>query len=368
MYFHHLHFYVQKTAVWQKWFGQKLSFNSLLAGPRSGSRSTEPGSRRAYEVLKQGNIEIRLSAPRQTSRSIPSGSSASACKIETYLQQHPSGLVDIAFATDRFDAVLQRAIAQGAALLAPATVDVAGQRQCQLGGWAHLRHTLIEVNDEWIAARNRAPALGTKLCDIDHVVINVPRGELQAAATWYQRVFGMALGQQFDIRTARSGLHSQVLVHPDGPLQLPINEPSSPNSQIQEFLRHNRGAGVQHVALRSQDAVGAIAHFRQQGLDLLEVPSTYYDSLHQRSDCPLKDFSAISAQQLLIDWPQGGQQGMLLQTFTQPIFDEPTFFFEIIERRSYVENGRLKAAQGFGEGNFQALFEAIERSQMKREE
>ncbi|MGB3790313.1 MAG: VOC family protein [Phormidesmis sp.] len=375
MYFHHLHFYVQDTAAWTEWFGQKLSFDSSLVTSKCAeSDSRRPYPTQPYRALTQGNIEIRLSAPSRTSESqlfknqspAPAASPAQVCEVETYLQQHPSGLVDIAFATDQFDAVLEQALSQDAALLVPVTRNSVGQRQCQLSGWAHLRHTLVEVSDKWIAEQNRAQLSDLRLSDIDHVVINVPQGELQSAAVWYQKVFGMASGQQFDIQTARSGLHSQVLVHPDGPLQLPINEPSSPNSQIQEFLQHNRGAGVQHVALRSGDAVGAIAHFRQQGLDLLKVPPTYYDSLQQRGDCPVKDLSAISRQQILIDWPQGGQHGMLLQTFTQPIFDEPTFFFEIIERRSYIEDGQLKAVKGFGEGNFQALFEAIERSQVER--
>ncbi len=356
MYFHHLHFYVQDTAAWTEWFEQKLSFDSFLAS----SEGAKPSPTQSHRVLKQGNIEIRLSAPCTFEGQV--------CEVETYLRQHPAGLVDIAFATDKFDAVLEQALSQGAVLLAPViSSDGASQRQCQLSGWAHLRHTLVEVSTEWIIEQSRAPRSGLKLSDIDHAVINVPQGELQLAITWYQKVFGMVSAQQFDIQTARSGLHSQVLVHPEGSLQLPVNEPSSPNSQIQEFLQHNRGAGVQHVALRSGDAVSAIARFRQQGLDLLEVPSTYYDSLHQRSDCPIKDLSAISHQQILIDWPQGGQQGTLLQTFTLPIFDEPTFFFEIIERRSYVEDGQLKAVKGFGEGNFQALFEAIERSQIERE-
>jgi len=357
MHFHHLHFYVRDTAAWEAWFSQKLSFGSVPDNPKASDASS------LYQVLRQGNIEIRLSAPSQKNQT---------CAVAEYLQQHPAGLVDVAFATEKFDAVLEQALNEGGTLSKPVTLDQSGQRQCQLNGWAHLRHTLIEVSDTWIETRNSiqnddsitAPQL--KLSDIDHVVINVHQGELQQAAAWYQKIFGLISSQHFDIQTALSGLHSQVLNHPDGSMQLPINEPSSSNSQIQEFLLHNRGAGVQHVALRSDDAVDAITHFRAQGLSLLDIPPTYYDALHQRSDCPITDFSAISRQQILVDWPHGGKQGMLLQTFTQPIFAEPTFFFEIIERRSYVENGQLKTAKGFGEGNFQALFEAIERSQLAR--
>ncbi|MBE9061745.1 4-hydroxyphenylpyruvate dioxygenase [cf. Phormidesmis sp. LEGE 11477] len=382
MYFHHLHFYVQDADAWKEWFSQKLSFDlSSENSPLACQKGIRHSFVHPYQVLRQGNIEVRLSAPARTSDL--EQADEFPCPAELYLRQHPPGLVDIALATDKFDAVLSQALAEGAMLLEPVALNATGQRQCQISGWAHLRHTLVEVSSQWIEAKERSqlpnsvPPLVSELTsgstskpqlfDIDHVVINVPQGELHMAATWYQNVLGMVLAQQFDIQTARSGLHSQVLVHPDGSVQLPINEPSSSNSQIQEFLQHNCGAGVQHVALRSKNAVDAIAHFRSQGVEFLDVPSTYYDSLHQRRDCPIKDLSAISRQQILIDWPQGGEQGLLLQTFTQPIFPEPTFFFEIIERRSYVEGGQLKAVKGFGEGNFQALFEAIERSQLQQD-
>ena len=371
MYFHHLHFYVRDTAFWTQWFEHKLSFQQAQAlTPHGSSQSFGPSrpsstarSQAAVQaigptILTQGNIEIRLSSPQHS------------CEVAAYLKQHPPGLVDVAFATTDVTAALRQAQQQGAVVLQPIHTNSVGQRQCQLKGWADLCHTLIEVDATWIARQSQTPQpihdqpLLVSL--IDHVVINVPRGELHSAVTWYQQVFGFQLGQSFEINTANSGLCSQVLVHPVGPLQLPINEPSSENSQIQEFLHHNRGAGVQHVALRTPDAISAIAQFRHQGLDLLQVPTTYYEALNQRTDRPIQDLTDISRQQLLLDWTQGGQAGMLLQTFTQPIFPEPTFFFEVIERSDYRENGKIKTAQGFGEGNFQALFEAIERAQMQR--
>ena len=352
MHFHHLHFYVRDVAFWQAWFIHKLAF-------QLGLRRSPGAGQPCPVVLTQGNIEIRLSG------STPSA--AVTADANRYLQRHPPGLVDIGFASDHFDLLLSRLQRQGAQFLTQVTLNAAGQRQCQIQGWADLRHTLVEVSSEWAAERQQDETAGTSwLSTVDHVVLNVPQGELAAASDWYQRVFGLETGQAFDITTARSGLRSQVLIHPEGTLQLPINEPSSANSQIQEFLNHNRGAGVQHVALRSRDAVRAIAHFRQHQLPLISVPKTYYEGLQQRSDCPVGDTSAASRQQLLLDWTQGGKQGMLLQTFTQPIFSEPTFFFEIIERSTYLESGQTKVAQGFGEGNFQALFEAIERAQIAR--
>lgn len=357
---------------------RKLAFQSVLTDSqkpvfdcdfdcevaRSIALSVEPSVESSVDLsmerptahLWQGGIDIRLSDPARS----PSAAN--------YLQHHPPGLADVAFASTHFDRDLKRAIAQGATLLSDVSVGPEGQRQCQIQGWADLRHTLVEVSSQWVSHQTACQQESGphRLSAIDHVVINVPEGELVTVTDWYRRIFGLENGQRFDISTANSGLRSQVLVHPEGPLQLPINEPSSANSQIQEFLNQNQGAGVQHVALRSHDAVSAIAHFRQQGLALINVPQTYYDSLNQRANCPIRDTSAASQQQLLLDWAKDGQQGLLMQTFTQPIFAEPTFFFEVIERGTYLAQGQLKSAQGFGEGNFQALFEAIERAQRER--
>ncbi|HEY9645050.1 MAG TPA: VOC family protein, partial [Chroococcidiopsis sp.] len=200
---------------------------------------------------------------------------------------------------------------------------------------------------------------------IDHAVLNVAAGDLSTAIAWYENAFGFRRQQGFTIQTAYSGLSSQVLVHPQGHAQLPINEPISPSSQIQEFLDCNRGPGIQHVALKTDNSLRAIADLRQRGLRFLPVPPTYYGQLRQRADFWLSElqWQAIAAQQLLIDW-QPHSQALLLQAFTQPIFAIPTFFFELIERRpcQLTQN----PAQGFGEGNFRALFEAVEREQRKR--
>ncbi|MEM6449274.1 MAG: VOC family protein [Cyanobacteria bacterium P01_D01_bin.105] len=388
MHFHHLHFYVKDAAFWQNWFIDKLAFQAI-AHPSNGQAAN--GQTAGFRALKQGDIEVRLSDP------------YSSTEAQQYLQSHPPGIVDVAWATDCFEAVLTRARAKGAKLIQKVRGKL-GQRQCQFQGWGSLRHTLVEIPPllEVPSKASRLEAAGldaapinatsqelsfpleaqpeldnnakrqstcldqSLLSSIDHVVLNVCRGQMEIASNWYQQVFGFTQGQRFEITTAHSGLCSQVLVHPNGSLQLPINEPSSANSQVQEFLDHNRGSGIQHVALRSSDAVSAIAHFRQKGLNLISVPTTYYEDLQRRPHCPIPDTRAASAQQLLVDWAAGGQQGALLQTFTKPIFSEPTFFFEIIERGTYAENGHIKNAQGFGEGNFQALFEAIERDQLER--
>lgn len=407
MRFHHLHFYVEDVAFWCRWFIDKLNFqcstelscSELSCSELSFSKAIDgPQAANAlgtFAVLKQGKIEIRLSGRQvvtepsdseDTSDSVRDGNIKEGSvreglgdrsvdnrkdEVAAYLDRHPPGLADVALASDRFDRAVEQARAHGAVLTQAIHVNAQGQRQCQFKGWADLRHTLVEAtvdesetaNLETVETQGAAPLLQ----DIDHVVINVPQGELRAATDWYRRAFDLSYGQRFEIETSRSGLRSQVLVHERGSLQLPLNEPTSPASQIQEFLYHNRGAGVQHVALRSADAIGAIAHFRSRGLDLIDVPDTYYEQLPLRLDCPIEDLADVSEQRLLVDWASGGQHGMLLQTFTKPLFSVPTFFFEIIERGCYLEDGKRAIAKGFGEGNFQALFEAIERSQMDRE-
>ncbi|MDJ0690218.1 MAG: VOC family protein [Xenococcaceae cyanobacterium MO_188.B32] len=147
-------------------------------------------------------------------------------------------------------------------------------------------------------------------------------------------------------------------------LKVNINEPTSPNSQIQEFLDINHGSGIQHIALRSTNILQTVAKMRSRGTAFLSVPTSYYRQLQKiysnRSIPSLADWEwqAIESQQVLVDWHQEKPESLLMQIFTQPIFDRPTFFWELIERR--------KQAQGFGEANFQALFEAVEREQVKR--
>jgi 4-hydroxyphenylpyruvate dioxygenase len=196
---------------------------------------------------------------------------------------------------------------------------------------------------------------------IDHVVLNVAVGDLERALSWYEEVLGFQRQQTYTIQTDYSGLRSQVMVHPQSSVQFPINEPTSANSQIQEFLDINQGPGIQHIALKTPRIVEAIAQLRHLGLSFLPIPPTYYTQLqHNEQKLPLSEaeLQEIATQQVLVDWQDESPNALLLQTFTQPIFEQPTFFFELIERRLQ--------ARGFGEGNFRALFEAIEREQLKR--
>ncbi|MEO0852348.1 MAG: VOC family protein, partial [Cyanobacteria bacterium J06648_11] len=160
---------------------------------------------------------------------------------------------------------------------------------------------------------------------------------------------------RFDIQTPHSGLRSVVMGCRDRGLQLPINEPSHARSQVQEFLDANGGPGIQHVALHSSDIERSVRTLRDRGVEFLSIPESYYERLRDRA--ALGDRAdRLHALHLLADLERPDR--LLLQTFARPLFDEPTFFYEIVQRH--------QRALGFGEGNFQALYEAIEREQHHR--
>jgi 4-hydroxyphenylpyruvate dioxygenase len=337
----HVHFYVEDARFWRDWFVQVLGFEVV-------SRPLSPANPHTQqEVVQSGAIIFRISS-----------ALTPESPVAQYLRQHPPGVVDVAFQVEDVGAAIVRALNANAKVLQP--LDAAGS--CQILGWGNLRHTLVE-------AQPVAPiGVSSLLTDIDHIVLNVAKGELEPAITFYEQVFGFQRQQSFAIRTERSALCSQVLMHPLSPIKFPINEPATATSQIQEFLDLNGGAGIQHLALKTAGIIEAIAQFRQRGLAFLQVPFSYYEQLRQRDGFQLTEaeWRSIAAQEILVDWQLDQAQALLLQTFTQPVFSQPTFFFELIERRRCWVEGQEKTAQGFGEANFQALFEAIEREQMKR--
>jgi len=331
-----VHFVVEDAFHWRDWFARVLGFQ--IAGDWR-DRDTQ------IAVVRSGAATFWLVAPR-----------SDRSPAAAYLQAHPPGVADVAFAVADVEATLARAVALGAELgRSPAQpAATATQLRSPVGSY----HTLLPLEE---SAPESIPGDFT---GIDHLVLNVPDGELARAVSWYEQTFGFERQQRFAIQTEASALRSQVLVHPESGLQLPVNEPASANSQIQEFLDANRGAGFQHLALGTRDILRTTAQRRAAGLAFLTVPSSYYEQAQQRyATLPLaaETWQAIAAQQILIDSQAAelaAEAPILLQIFTQPIFDEPTFFFEFIERR--------RQARGFGEGNFRALFQAIEAEQRQR--
>ncbi|MEO0406880.1 MAG: 4-hydroxyphenylpyruvate dioxygenase [Cyanobacteria bacterium P01_A01_bin.135] len=358
--FSYAHFYVDDATAWQTWF-EGLNFTSVRA---EGVPSLRLPHTQTLAV-QAGGGRFLLSSPL-----------TSASPVAHYLQHHPPGVADLAFRVDNLDRSLLKATAQGAAQLSPIAStqcdDLLGLvseyygpcRWACVSGWGGLRHTLIEARPLELPIVRAVNGIS----GIDHAVLNVRKGEMLAATAWYEAAFGLCRHQSFAIHTQRSALCSQVLKHPQGALQLPINEPTSPTSQIQEFLDVNGGAGIQHIALQTTDIVATVHQLRQQGVAFISVPKDYYTTLPRRAGFCLSDRqqAAIAQAQILVDWQAEKPHTLLLQTFTQPIFGEPTFFFELIQRQTYDLSGVPQYAKGFGEGNFQALFEAMEREQLKR--
>ncbi len=339
--FDHVHFYVEDVARWGPWFQQAWGFQQR--GYRWQSES--------FSVwLSQGDVHVILSQPTMASGA-----------VHAYLQCHPQGVADIGI---RVEGLLggEGITATGSLLYASATPLET----------TRLQHSLIErraplsLQDPILPGfevEGEDPVLGVGLTHIDHVVLNVPQSEMLLVAQWYEQTLGWSIQYRYQVETKRSGLNSVVVgVSPDlgkPPLQLAINEPIGATSQIQEFIEAHRGPGIQHVALHSADLTATVQTLKQRGIRFLPVPLTYYQSLSSAFK-QLPNWSAIQAQEVLVDWvdPQDPAQ-LLLQTFTDTIFAEPTFFFEIIQR--------YQGAQGFGEQNFQALFEAIEKQQYHRQ-
>ena len=335
----HVHFYVE-DATSRDWFVSHLGFQAV---------AVKVTSHTCTEVVKSGSVCFVLSSPLTP-----------LSPVAQFLQQHPPGVADIAFYVEDVEAVMTRAIAYGAKVLQPVQQHQRGKKWIKWGriaAWGSLSHTLIEEQGVSSSELTTAPHTFT---GIDHAVLNVADGDLERAANWYENTLGFRCQQTFKIQTDRSALHSQVMVSHNNQVQLPINQPASPNSQIQEFLDVNQGPGIQHIALQTPNIVQAIRQFRQTGVSFLPVLPSYYTHLLQRQGLSLSaaELEEIAEEQILVDWEETTPQSVLLQTFTQPIFGQPTFFFELIERR--------RQASGFGEGNFRALFEAIECEQLKR--
>ncbi|HYX14656.1 MAG TPA: VOC family protein, partial [Nostoc sp.] len=239
----HVHFYVEDAKVWRDWFVHHLGFQAVTDRISSFHTCTE--------VVKNGGVCFFLSSPL-----LPTS------PVAEFLGQYPPGVADVAFAVEDVESAIALAQKHGATILQPIQERQIGTEFLKCGkiaAWGGLTHTLIErslvfdkgqmTNDNTFTA-------------IDHIVLNVTVGELENAVAWYEKILDFQPQQAFKIKTNRSALHSQVMVSHNGSVQLPINEPASKNSQIQEFLDVNRGPGIQHIALRTTNLVSAIAKFR----------------------------------------------------------------------------------------------------------
>jgi 4-hydroxyphenylpyruvate dioxygenase len=196
---------------------------------------------------------------------------------------------------------------------------------------------------------------GVGLQYVDHLTHNVHKGEMDTWRDYYQRLFNFREIRYFDIKGEKTGLVSRAMTSPDGWVRIPINESSDDKSQIAEYLREYNGEGIQHIALFTNNIYETVEAMRGQGVEFLDTPDTYYDMVDERVPDHGEDMERMKRNKILIDADQEDTSKQLLQIFTQNCIGP--IFFEIIQR---------KGNEGFGEGNFRALFLAMERDQMKR--
>ena len=327
---------------------------TAYAGPESGVRD------KASYVLEQGDI-----------RFVVSGALSAESPIADHVRAHGDGVHDLAWLVDDARGAYEAAIGRGARAVRPPWVehDEDGEMVlAQIGAYGETVHTFVD-RSRW-EGRRLEPGYHTEnllptpvgppvgLVAIDHVVGNVEKGKLDDWVRFYAEVMGFSQLTHFDedqISTEYSALMSTVVW--DGTkIVMPINEPADgkKKSQIQEYLETYDGPGVQHIALRTDDIVATVDALRTRGVRFMQVPDTYYVEARERMadvELPWEDLQRLN---ILVD---RDHEGHLLQIFTETVTDRPTVFFEIIQR---------EGAKGFGEGNFKALFEAIERDQDRR--
>jgi 4-hydroxyphenylpyruvate dioxygenase len=294
-----------------------------------------------------------------------------------HVAAHGDGVIDLAIDVPSAEAAYAYAVARGATGLQEPEVseDSAGKVVlAAIATYGDTRHTLVERANysgaylPGYVATDPPPASPSPFTvpparpffsEIDHCVGNVELGRMDEWVGFYQRVMGFTNMKEFvgdDIATEYSALMSKVVADGTRKVKFPINEPAAgkKKSQIDEYLEFYGGPGVQHIALATDDIVAAVRRMRAAGLDFLSSPGSYYDTLGEWAGDTRVALSELRELGILAD---RDEDGYLLQIFTKPVQDRPTVFFELIERHG---------SQGFGKGNFKALFEAIEREQARR--
>ncbi len=343
----HLEFFVDDAEKWAEYY-----LNGYGMYRRGyGDPSTGLKGRKAV-VVGQGRVNFLFAEA--------AGNSPEAELIRAFVAKHGPGVKDVAFRVKDTAVALKHAESQHAKVvrgLDEHDVFIGGS----IAAYGDVIHTFIQRKKHGPFAPGYINVAGgiedgeIQFAMIDHVVANVEH--MDEWVDFYARVFGFDQTAHFDINTGRSALMSKVVGDDDGYIKLPINEPSSKNSQIQEFLDCFKGPGVQHIALLSPNIITTVREMRAQGVRFMDVPETYYDAEFFRRVGEIKeDVEQLKQLRILVD--RDRPDGYLLQLFTHPVFDRPTLFHEVIQRRGNSE--------GFGEGNFRALFEAIEREQARR--
>ncbi len=285
-------------------------------------------------------------------------------EAEIFAKKHGPSACAIAFKVQNAEAAWKRAQELGAEPVVGRTgfmeINLPGVRG--VGGATlyfipQFTHTSIyDIDFEPIPGAEAAAAqndLGLR--EIDHCTHNVVQGQMDRWAQFYEKLFNFREIRYFDIKGSFTGLHSRAMSSPDGKIRIPINESSDDKSQIVEFIHQYNGEGIQHIALATDDIFGTVEKLRARGIKLLDTPDAYYRMLPNRLPGHGEDTERLQKNRILVDGDPQNNGGLLLQIFTTPIIGP--IFIEIIQR---------KGNQGFGEGNFKALFESMEQDQIDR--
>lgn len=298
---------------------------------------------------KQGRINLLLNR-------IPNAHAAD------FAAQHGPSASGMAFRVADAKAAFDAAVARGAKP-ADASRGVLGEGYALEGIGGSMLYLVDRhgdagsLYDDWDAVPGAAEAeaennVGLDL--LDHLTHNVKRGQMRTWSTFYNQIFGFEEQKYFDIKGKATGLFSQAMIAPDKAIRIPLNESQDDKSQIEEFIRDYNGEGIQHLAFTTDDIFETVEKLRARGVKLQDTIETYYELVDKRVPGHGEDLERLKRNRILIDG-NVGEEGLLLQIFTEPMFGP--IFFEIIQR---------KGNEGFGNGNFQALYESIELDQIRR--
>jgi len=360
--FDHVHYYVSNAKQVAAWYCLRFGFE------RVAYRGLETKSRDvATHVIRQGKIFLAFSSPLNPKETA----------MGRRIMIKGDAAKDVAFTVDDCRSIYNKAVERGAvSVMEPLeeTDENGTVVRATVQTYGDTVHTFVErKNYKGVFLPGFAPVttrdpLATLLpapglAFIDHVVGNQPDDGMEPVSKWYEKILDFHRFWSVDdkqMHTEYSALRSIVVTDWDEKVKMPINEPAvgKRKSQIQEYVDYHGEAGVQHIALNTDDIIKCVSNLRARGLDFLTAPKQYYQDVRKRlAKAPIKvqeNLDTIEDLSLLIDFDD---KGYLLQIFTKPVEDRPTLFYEIIQRRNH---------QGFGAGNFKALFEAIERDQAER--
>jgi 4-hydroxyphenylpyruvate dioxygenase len=349
----HVELWVGNAAQAGYYFKHAFGFKEVAySGLETGQRD------RTSHVLAQGNIRLVLT-----------GTLRSGTEVAEHHRRHGDGVKVIALSVPDVEHAYREATKRGARGLSKprsledehgsvmlADVATYGETVHRFVDRSQYEGTFLPGFEPTEPANGAGRAL---VHEIDHIVGNVELGAMDRWVSYYEDVFGMTEMIHFTdeaISTEYSALMSKVVTGGDGRVKFPINEPAEGKrkSQIDEYLEYYEGAGAQHIALTTDDIVSTVAELRGRGIRFLRTPDSYYEEVPGRVGEITESLEDLRRLGILVD---RDDEGYLLQIFTAPLGDRPTIFFELIERHG---------ARGFGEGNFKALFEAIEREQALR--